>query len=128
MFLLKSLVAVVGVTFLVTVGLSRGSLKVISPEKGAVWWEGQTYSIRWKGGGDGNICISVLLGGKDKGIINDCHTPGAAGSYSWFIPRGFVTGFGISREDGARVCLFYPGTPSRYVCSPYFTIAGVLKE
>ena len=128
MFFLKGLLVAVGSILLVASGCPKGKLAVVSPEKGVCWYEGRTYTIRWKGGGPGKVCISVLLGGKDKGIVNDCSTKASRGSYEWSIPQGFVTGFGVAQDDRARVCIFYEGSPSHYVCSPYFTIAGSQGE
>ncbi|WP_025270665.1 hypothetical protein [Hippea sp. KM1] len=96
---------------------------VISPKSGAVWMETYSYKIRWKGIEHGNVCIAILLGGKDKGIINDCKTPAQRGVFIWKIPRGFVSYFGINKEDKARVVIFTKTNQDIEIFSDYFTIS-----
>ena len=101
-----------------------GKPTVTAPGKGAVWREGEIHEIRWQGFSGDQVCISVLLGGKDTGILNDCATPGSQGRYSWHIPQGFVSGFGIEKETRARVCICPKNDQTQCTCSPFFTIQG----
>ncbi len=108
----------------------KPSIRVISPNGGEFWREGETHQIRWKAVGVKRVCISVGIGGKDKGLIVDdeCRIDAKLGSVSWKIPKGFVTGFGISSADNARVLIFDPENPDVSDFSDgYFTIASAKK-
>ncbi len=112
----------------VTVGINgcekvSAKEKIISPAKNDVWIEGKSYTIKWKGFKNGLLCISILVGGKDKGIINSCNTPADKGFYKWQIPTGFISGFGISKDSMVKVVLFYKNNESNNVFSEYFTIS-----
>jgi hypothetical protein len=75
------------------------SIEVVSPGPGETWVEGETYDIVWRSTNVGEVDIAVALGGKDKGLIAQAvHAP--AGLYSWTIPDGFVSGFGVAESPG----------------------------
>ncbi len=105
----------------------KPGIRVIYPNGGEVWREGETHEIRWEANGVKRICISIGIGGKDKGLIvdDDCKIDARLGSVSWTVPRGFVTGFGISKANNARVLIFDPENPDISDFSDrYFTIEG----
>ncbi len=97
--------------------------RIISPKKGDVWFEGKTYTIRWRGFKEGVICITVLIGGHDAGIINSCDSCALQNGYKWSIPKGFVSGFGVNKDSFVRVVLYYKDNQSRNYFSDYFTIS-----
>ncbi len=97
--------------------------KIIAPKANDIWIEGKTYTIRWKGFKDGLICISILIGGHDAGIINSCDSCAAQNKYKWTIPVGFVSGFGEDKDDAVRVVLYYKDNESKPYFSDCFTIS-----
>jgi len=97
--------------------------KIIAPKAKDVWIEGKTYTIKWKGLKEGVVCISVLIGGHDAGIINDCDSCAAQNKYKWTIPVGFVSGFGENKDSAVRVVLYYKDNESNPYFSDYFTIS-----
>ena len=99
-------------------------LKIIFPFKNTVLVEGKQYTIKWEGDIKGKACISVLMGGKDRGIINDCQTDFSKGQYNWKIPEGFVTGFGINMDRNVRIAIFKKENPENVFYSDYFTVSG----
>lgn len=103
---------------------AMGKIMITSPSETSMWFEGETYVIRWKSERRGRICISVLIGGKDAGIINNCKTKASRGKFKWHIPQGFVTGFGIYESARVRVAIASKNDPNNYSISPYFTISG----
>jgi len=52
---------------------------ILSPKKGDVLIEGQTYTVKWKTSEHGFMCVEGAVGGKDKGILNNCGTPAQKG-------------------------------------------------
>ncbi|SNZ03486.1 hypothetical protein SAMN06265182_0392 [Persephonella hydrogeniphila] len=111
--------------FLLIFSLSYAQhVKIISPDRNSFWVEGRSYKIKWKGDIKGKICISVLMGGKDRGTINDCKTDFSQKSFIWKIPEGFVTGFGINMENSMRIILFRRDNPEKFYKSDFFTISG----
>jgi len=97
--------------------------KIIAPKAKDVWIEGKTYTIKWKGLKEGVVCISVLIGGHDAGIINDCDSCAAQNKYKWTIPVGFVSGFGENKDSAVRVVLYHKDNESNPYFSDYFTIS-----
>ncbi len=115
--------ALVIITGLCSCNNASAKERIISPKKGDVWFEGKTYTIRWKGFKEGVICITVLIGGHDAGIINSCNSCALQKRYNWSIPKGFVSGFGVDKDDSVRVALFYKDNENRAYFSDYFTIS-----
>ncbi|WP_293442043.1 hypothetical protein [Persephonella sp.] len=99
-------------------------LKIIFPSKNTVLIEGRQYIIKWEGDIEGKACISVLMGGKERGIINDCQTDFSEGRYIWKIPEGFVTGFGINIDKNVRIAIFKKENPEDIFYSDYFKVSG----
>lgn len=99
-------------------------IEIIFPSKNTILVEGKQYTIKWKSDVEGKACISVLMGGKDRGIINDCQTDFSEGQYSWKIPEGFVTGFGINMDRNMRIAIFKKENPENIFYSDYFTVSG----
>jgi len=105
----------------------KPSIRVISPNGGEVWKEGETHRILWKAEGVKRVCITVGVGGKDKGLIgnDECKIDANRGMISWKIPRGFITGFGIKKADNVRVLIFDPDRPDvKDFSDGFFTITA----
>lgn len=96
---------------------------IISPRNGDVWFEGKTYTIKWRGLKEGVICIAVLIGGHYAGIINDCDSCASQGKFKWKIPKAFVSGFGEDSDNYVRVVLYYKDNETKDYYSDYFTIS-----
>jgi len=80
---------------------------------GEIWKEGKTYQIKWKSVGVKRVCITVGIGGKEKGLITgDCNIDAKEGEITWTIPKGFVSDLGISRADNVKILIFDPDNPS----------------
>ncbi len=116
-----ALLVIIGSTF--SCKKATAKAKIIAPKANDVWIEGKTYTIRWKGFKEGVICISILIGGHDAGIINSCDSCAAQNKYKWTIPHGFVSGFGEDKDDAVRVVLYYKDNESNPYFSDYFTIS-----
>ena len=95
---------------------------IIQPNKHSIWQEGKTYKIKWITSYKGKICIEVLTGGHSHGILNDCQTNASAKSYKWHIPKGFISGFGIKKDDAAKVVIYPPNNEDKSIESDKFTI------
>ncbi|WP_457624845.1 hypothetical protein [Persephonella sp.] len=100
------------------------NVEIISPDKSSIWVEGKSYTIKWDGDIRGKICISVAMGGKDRGIINDCNTDFSQKSFIWKVPEEFVTGFGINVDRNMKIILFKKENPEKLYKSSFFTISG----
>ncbi len=116
-----ALLVIIGSTF--SCKKAAAKAKIVAPKANDVWIEGKTYTIRWKGFKEGVICISVLIGGHDAGIINSCDSCAAQNKYKWTIPVGFVSGFGENKDDAVRVVLYYKDNENHPYFSDYFTIS-----
>ncbi len=82
-------------------------VKLLEPNGGEVWAEGNTYTIRWVSDGVKRIRIAAAVGGKDRGHIGEGETIDAQkGSYAWKISPGFVTGFGVSKSENVRLMIY----------------------
>jgi len=82
-------------------------VKLLAPNGGEVWSEGNTYTIRWVSDGVKRIRIAAAVGGKDRGHIGEGETLDAQkGSYAWKIPSGFVSGFGVSKSENVRLMIY----------------------
>ncbi len=99
------------------------SKKIISPSKGSVWHEGKIYTIKWHDIKEGVVCIAVLMGGHYRGTINSCDTCALQNQYKWKIPKGFVTGFGVDKDNAVRIVIYYKDNESNAFYSDYFTIS-----
>ncbi len=105
-------------------------IKVISPNGEEIWKEGKTYEIKWKSAGVKRVCITVGIGGKEKGLITgDCNIDAKKGEITWTIPKGFVSNFGISRADNVKILIFDPDNPKIQDFSDgYFTITSSARS
>ncbi len=101
-------------------------IKILSPKGHEVWREGETHKISWLSYGVKHVCVEVAVGGKDKGLIGDdaCNMDASKGYFYWTIPRGFITGFGISVAQDVKVLVFDPKKPRLKAISDEFTICG----
>jgi len=88
-------------------------IKVLSPNGGEEWVEGNTYDITWESSGVEKIAIGVTVDGKDKGHIT-FGVDANLGKYSWKISPGFISGFGISRADSVKIRIYDAGNNSIY--------------
>lgn len=70
------------------------ALRLDSPKATDVWYEGETYVIRWQSSGIESLWISAAMNGKDKGYLTSQKLNATTGSYTWTIPKGFATDFG----------------------------------
>ena len=85
---------------------ARPSIRLLSPNGGEVWAEGETHEIRWEAEGVAEVLIAVAVGGKDRGHLGeDGPIDGRVGRFAWTIPPGFVTGFGASRAGNVRIMI-----------------------
>ncbi len=120
--LYATVVIVAGLIFTgIALSGSKG-IEILFPRNGDILVEGQSYRISWKTGYSGMLCIEGAIGGKDKGILNDCQTRAEQGYWDWNIPAGFVSDFGIEGTDSARINLFLKNRPGISAKSPPFTI------
>ena len=103
--------------------LSAGEITILFPKTGNICFEGEFCPIVWKSTFKGPICIESAIGGHDTGILNDCATPASRGFYLWYIPKGYVTYFGIPGSDDVRVVL-YPKGSDHLTFSQEFTVQG----
>lgn len=102
-------------------------IKLISPRGGEVWEEGKTYEITWESQGVDNVYISVAVGGKDKGLLEEggkSTIDAKRGKIAWNIPVGFITGFGVPRSDRVRIMIFDIQNSVISSVSDYFMIEG----
>jgi hypothetical protein len=102
-------------------------INLIAPRGGEVWEEGKTYEIRWESQGIDAVYISVAVGGKDKGLLEqegNSKIDAKKGMIAWNIPVGFITGFGIPRSDRVRIMVFDIQNSAISSVSDYFTIEG----
>ncbi len=74
-----------------------------APAAGQVVHEGERIEVRWQPVTLPRICLRIVTGGKDHGLINDCRSAGRSGRFSWTVPDGFVTGFGRFETRDAHV-------------------------
>jgi hypothetical protein len=96
-----------GVSSLIREGQKKPYIRVIAPNGGEVWAEGETHEVRWKAEDVDAVRIAVAVGGKDRGHLGEEGPIDArAGSFAWTIPRGFVTGFGISEAGNVRIMIY----------------------
>ncbi len=111
--------------------VSAYMLQVVFPRPGSVLEEGKSYSIRWKTDLKAKLCITGLLGGHERGRLDDCNIDARSGHFLWHIPKGYVSNFGIDRAENAWLAFAPADAPDRFVRSPEFTIvrkgAGHLK-
>ncbi|WP_353662451.1 hypothetical protein [Hydrogenimonas sp. SS33] len=73
--------------------------RLLFPHPGSVLHEGETYTLRWKSDLCGKMCITAYLGGHERGPLDDCRIDARSGEFEWHIPKGYISGFGITRED-----------------------------
>jgi len=88
-------------------GQNKPLIKIVSPNGGEVWAEGETHDVLWDSEGVTEVRITVAVGGKDKGHLGEgVPIDAGAGRFAWTIPRDFVTGFGISEAGNVRVMIY----------------------
>ena len=82
-------------------------IKLISPNGGEVWIEGNTYEISWESTDVGKVIISVAMGGKDLGTLSDENEKidAKSGKFVWTIPRHYVSGFGIAQSNKMKIMI-----------------------
>lgn len=106
-------------------GDRKPSIKLISPQGGEVWTEGETYEIQWESRGVKEVYISIAVGGKERGLLKEGNRIDARwGKIYWKIPHGFVTGFGISKSEQVRIMIFDARNSAIHDISRPFTIEG----
>lgn len=114
-----------------TVEPGKKYIRIISPESGQVWEEGETCTIRWESGGVDNVHISVATGGKDKGLLEDDEGRAAIdatkGCFEWTIPDGFITAFGPEKSEKLRIMVFDTEDFETRDVSEYFTVIGKMS-
>jgi hypothetical protein len=103
-------------------GGSGSELLISSPNSKSVWKEGKSYTIKWSTAYTGRLCIEAAIGGHSKGILNDCKTIGSSEKYKWHIPKGFISDFGINKEEHAKIAIYPKGHWDDAVFSDEFTI------
>jgi len=100
---------------------------ILSPQAQEVWTEGDTREICWNSFGVERVRIALAIGGHDKGFLgeerNDFSIDTKPGKYTWKIPYGFVTGFGIPKTEDMRI-RFYDTLDNRILGECRFTIQG----
>ena len=98
------------------------SITVISPNGGEEWMEGNTYDIVWTSSDVDEIDIGVAAGGKDLGMIA-FGIDAQSGRYSWEIPVGLISNFGVPKSDSMRVRITDSRDPNIYdENDSYFTV------
>ena len=120
--LYSTVVVLAGVIFTGIALSGTKGIEILFPQKGDILVEGQSYRISWQTGYPGMLCIEGAIGGKDKGILNDCQTWAQQGYWDWNIPAGFVSDFGIEGTERARINIFFKNRPGISAKSPPFTI------
>jgi len=85
-------------------------IKILSPQAHEVWTEGDIREIRWNSFNINKVRIALAIGGHDKGHLgdgrNDFIIDAKQEKYTWKIPPGFVTDFGITRSDDVQISFF----------------------
>ncbi|MDP2944875.1 MAG: hypothetical protein Q8N86_00745 [Atribacterota bacterium] len=85
-------------------------IKILSPQAHEVWTEGDIREIRWNSFNINKVRIALAIGGHDKGHLgderNDFIIDAKQEKYTWKIPPGFVTDFGIIRSDEVQISFF----------------------
>ncbi|MFP3896878.1 MAG: hypothetical protein ACLFV5_08625 [Anaerolineales bacterium] len=91
----------------------QSPIRVISPNGGERWLEGETVAIVWRAPDVDRVDIAAALGGKDRGfIVTD--VPASEGRYTWTIPTGFVSDFGIAESNAVRIRVSDSMNPNIY--------------
>jgi len=106
-----------------------GEIKVISPNGGERWTEGNKYDITWRSSKIEKVNIEITYGrlahfstGEVLGQIAT-GIDAKLGKYTWEIPTGFVVNLGITGLDMMRIGIYDPEKSSLYDESDdYFTI------
>jgi len=80
------------------------SINILSPNGGEAWIEGNTYDITWDSSGIEKVDIAVACGGKAWDIAFGVDAE--SGVYSWKIPDGLISGFGIPKSDDMKVRVY----------------------
>lgn len=100
------------------------SINILSPNGGEVWIEGNTYNITWDSSGIEKVDLAVACGGKAWNIAFGVDAK--SGVYSWKIPDGLISGFGIPKSDDMKVRIYDEKNSSIYDENDnYFTIIAV---
>jgi hypothetical protein len=106
-------------------------IEILSPRAKEVWTEGDIREICWNSFGVEKVRIALAIGGHDKGHLgeerNEFVIDAKPGKYTWKIPPGFVTGFGIIKTEDMQIC-FYDALDDQVLGVCRFTIQGANKE
>ena len=85
------------------IGKPVKSITVISPNGGEQWVEGKTYDIIWRSSEIEKVRIGAATD-KDSSVKHFAFSIAAElEKYSWRIPIGYITSFGIPKSDTARI-------------------------
>jgi hypothetical protein len=106
-------------------------IEILSPRAKEVWTEGDIREICWNSFGVEKVRIALAIGGHDKGHLGDERNgfviDAKPGKYTWKIPPGFVTGFGIDKTEDMQICFYnVPDDQVLGVCR--FTIQGANEK
>ena len=105
----------------------RTYFTILSPQAQEVWREGEIREIRWASFGIKKVRIALAISGYDKGFLgddgNEFVIAAKPGKYTWKIPSGFVTGFGIPKTEDMRI-RFYDALDGQILGECRFTIQG----
>jgi hypothetical protein len=97
----------------------NGGYTITSPDSGATWAAGSSYSIQWSStGSPGSLVRIALFKGGDSISLIASSASNSTGTYQWAIPSGTIT----SSDYHIRVSSYYD--PTIYALSDIFTISG----
>jgi len=92
---------------------SKASVDLLSPDGGEDWLEGSIHDITWRSSGIAEVDIEVASGGKPLGYAA-LGVDASSGVYSWEIPVGLVSNFGVAASDAMRVRVVSSDDPDVY--------------
>jgi hypothetical protein len=127
------LIAVIAMVFMRRVEIIKEKTYfiILSPQAQEVWREGEIREIRWASFGIEKVRIALAIGGHDKGHLgeerNEFIIDAKPGKYTWKIPPGFVTGFGIDKTEDMRI-RFYDTLDHQVLGECRFTIQGAKNK
>jgi hypothetical protein len=101
----------------------NGGYAISSPDSGATWAAGSSYSIQWTytGSPGSSVRIALFKGGDSVSLIASSAS-NSTGTYQWTIPSGTIT----SSNYRIRVSSYYD--PTIYALSEVFTISGAQAD
>jgi hypothetical protein len=100
----------------------NGGYTITSPDSGATWAAGSSYSIEWTttGSPGSSVRITLYKGGDSVLLVRSSYS--SSGPYQWSIPSGMIT----SKDYQIRISSYYD--PTIYAMSGPFTISGILED